>query len=99
MSGILIWAGRIVWRIFRRGDQFFEDWNGTVATPGHEARPGVLERMVSLEHQMRDVQYQVHLNGGRSMRDAVTRTEASVGDLHDKVEQLTTSVDELKARP
>lgn len=36
-------------KFFRRANQFFEDWYGTPAAPGHEAVPGVLQRIGTLE--------------------------------------------------
>lgn len=97
--GFLVWAGRRSWNFLRLIYQFLTDWNGTPAdTRGHEARPGVMQRLGQLEHNMLDVQGQVHMNGGGSLRDEVKRTEAAVETLTDKVNDLADSVDELKAR-
>jgi hypothetical protein len=95
---VLGWLLRRLWRAFRRTDQFLEDWNGTPADPGHERRPGVMERLAQLEHGMADIQGQVHLNSGSSLRDEVQRTEAAVEVLNGKVSKLQAAVDELKAR-
>jgi hypothetical protein len=103
--GILVWAGRTSWRVFQRLSAFLEDWNGVEGDGGHPHRPGVMERMVRLETTMSDVQSQVHLNSGHSLRDEVQRTEAAVaqvqsdlGKVKDQVTDLAASVDELKAR-
>lgn len=96
VAGVLVWLGRRFWRFFKRTNQFFEDWNGVDGDPGHPGRPGVMERMVRLETSMIDVQSQVHLNSGHSLRDEVQRTEAAVADLTVKVDNLQGSVDDLK---
>jgi hypothetical protein len=97
--GVLGWLLRGVWRLFRRGDQFLEDWNGIAADPGHERRPGVMERLVRLEHNMADIQEQVHLNSGHSMRDEVQQIKATVETLVRSLADVKRTVDELKARP
>jgi hypothetical protein len=104
--GLVGYAVRGTWRAFRRGDQFLEDWNGIRADGGHEGRAGVMERLSRLEHNMADVQSQVHLNSGHSMRDEVQRIEAAVDLLDVKVEKMAITqaniqqtVDVLKARP
>jgi hypothetical protein len=88
LAGLLTWVGRTTWRVFRKTDQFLEDWNGIPADRGHEARAGVMERLARLEHQVNDVQAQVHLNSGHSLRDVVTRTEEAVGRLESSVKQI-----------
>jgi hypothetical protein len=92
-------------RAARKIDQFIEDWNGVPADRGHVARPGVLERMAVLERgqaeqcaQLADVQAQVHVNSGHSLKDAVVRTEAAVACLNDRVSGVQAAVEELKAR-
>lgn len=95
--GMLVWIGRSGWRMFRRTDQFLEDWNGVAADSGHALRPGVLQRLSQLEVSMTDVQAQVHLNGGGSLRDEVQRTEATVGQLQDQMGALKGQVSDLQA--
>jgi hypothetical protein len=95
--GLVVWIARSSWRLFRRTDQFLEDWNGVPADTGHEIRPGVLQRLAQLEHQMTDVQGQVHLNSGHSLRDEVQRTETTVSVLQGQVGQLQGQVSDLQA--
>ena len=66
---------------------------------GHERRPGVMERLALLEHGLADVQSQVHLNSGHTLRDVVTRTEAAVTVNTEQLAAVKKIVDELKARP
>jgi hypothetical protein len=98
VAAIVAWVARKVWYIFRRADRFLEDWNGTAPDKGHEWRPGVMARLLVLEHSMTDIQGQVHMNSGHSMRDEVQRIEAAVEALDGKVAGVQTTVDELKAR-
>lgn len=70
LGGIaLVW--RAVRRIARTVDEFAEDWNGTPPRRGVPARPGVMERLDRIEHEL-------HPNSGSSLRDAVDRVEQSV---------------------
>lgn len=95
--GTLAWLGRGSWRFFRKTDQFLEDWNGVLAdNRGHEGHPGVMQRLAQLEHQMTDVQAQVHLNSGHTLRDEVQRTEATVGQLQGQVLSLQGQVSNLQ---
>jgi hypothetical protein len=110
--GLLGWICRGLIRFVRRLYDFLEDWQGNAGDAGHTPRPGVMERLVKLEHvqadvqaQVGDVQAQVHLNSGTSLKDAVTRTEARVDqlgtrltDVQVQVGVVQTTVNELKAR-
>lgn len=102
----LAWLARQLWRAFRTIEEFREDWKGVPPDPNHSARPGVLQRMNTLEQivdglgvQLSDVQGQVHLNSGHSMRDEVQRIEAAVETLTGKMDDVQQTVDVLKARP
>lgn len=94
--GILVWAFRRLLRVFRKADQFLEDWNGVVGDPGHPGRAGVMERLAMLEHRVNDIQSQVHLNSGHSLKDVVTRTEAAVANNTDQLNAVKRVVDDLK---
>jgi hypothetical protein len=103
LAGIVLtsvgWTARKVWRAFRTIEEFREDWKGVPADPNHAARPGVLQRMNALEVTVTDIQGQVHLNSGHSMRDEVQRIEAAVDTLTVTVNDVQQTVDVLKARP
>lgn len=56
----------------RRGKRFadfLDDWNGEPARSGVAERPGVMQRLASIEGELRP-------NGGGSIRDAVNRLES-----------------------
>jgi hypothetical protein len=55
--------------------EFLEDWRGEEARPGYHKRPGVMERLVSLEEHMHGVTHELKPNSGLSLRDAVDRIE------------------------
>jgi hypothetical protein len=96
LTGIVVtgigWLARQLWRAFQTIEEFREDWKGVAADSNHAARPGVLQRMNVLELTVADIQGQVHMNSGHSMRDEVQRIEATV-------ESIQETVDELKLRP
>lgn len=99
VGGLLIWAARKLWAGFRLAYSFLQDWNGEPGdNRGHEARPGVMERLVRLEHSLKDIQGQVHLNGGGSLRDEVQQNTKSMSVLSGQVADVKRTVDELKAR-
>ena len=52
-------------------DAFHEAWFGTVASPGRDAVPGVMERLQSIDGELKR-------NGGKSVKDTVNRTERKV---------------------
>ncbi|KWX00785.1 hypothetical protein LI90_1808 [Carbonactinospora thermoautotrophica] len=73
-------------RLLRGVDSFLDDWRGTEARPGVPARPGVLARLGALElrvdeiaGRLGDVERELRLNGGTSLRDAVHRIEQRLG--------------------
>lgn len=74
--GVLTVVGAAVWRVgryalrgMRRIGHAIDDLIGEPARPGHPRKPGILERVTSIEHQFQP-------NDGKTLRDAVDRTEA-----------------------
>jgi hypothetical protein len=61
-------------RVIKRVGDFVDDWQGEPARRGVPARPGVMERLESIEGQLRP-------NGGSSLRDAVNRVEQTTARL------------------
>lgn len=72
---VLLWLAGRLRRISLFSDarltHFLDDWFGEVARPGFAARPGIPERLESVEGQLR-------AKDGSSLRDAVTRIEVRV---------------------
>jgi hypothetical protein len=69
-GGIAVFRRQIRPLFIKLGD-FFDDWNGRAARPGRPREPGVVERLASVE-------YQVHNNGGESMKDIIDKTSAEL---------------------
>ena len=57
-----------------RIEAFWEDWQGTDATPGHGRVPGVMERLQSIDGEL------TH-NGGGSLKDQVAATAGKLDAL------------------
>lgn len=76
----IITALGVLWRVALSGrriarlvNQFFDDWNGQPARPGHARRLGIPERLESVEAAQVDIRAELRPNGGGSLRDAVDR--------------------------
>lgn len=74
------WVLRWTWRTLRRVARFLDDFFGEPAHDEVPAKPGVMARLGSLEHQVATVVSETTLNGGdsQSMRDVVGRIERDV---------------------
>jgi HAMP domain-containing protein len=56
-------------RLARQNEEFRQDWYGTPARPGHDAVPGVPERLRRIEKEL-------HPHGAGTLRDAVNDAES-----------------------
>ena len=81
VCGCLAVLGRKVWRGFRRTEDFLDDWGGHPERPGVEARPGVMERLQTVEFMLTEVRGQIFPNGGTSMRDDLNALRSDVADI------------------
>lgn len=89
--GVTVAGGRWCRARWRRVSDFLDDWNGEPARPGFAGRPGVPERLATVEATMTataaevaTIRAEVTPNGGGSMKDAVGRIDArtrQTGDL------------------
>lgn len=75
--GVKLW--KVVAPVFRAARDFLDDWKGEPDRPGVKGRPGVMERLGSIEHEL-------HPNSGLSMRDAINRTEKQGKDMAEKLD-------------
>jgi hypothetical protein len=60
-----------IWMVFKRVEQFLEDFYGTKERPGVPGRKGVLERLATIEAE-------VSYNSGSTIKDAVRRIDVNV---------------------
>ena len=68
---LIVRSVRGITKMVKKIDEFMEDWNGIDDRPGRNGRPGVMQRLVSIEHELRP-------NSGESLRDAINRIESKV---------------------
>lgn len=62
-------------RISRNTRQMADDWKGEPARPGVAARPGVMQRLFTIEQQLAVVHHEVQPNGGSSIKDQINRLD------------------------
>jgi hypothetical protein len=87
--GCAAWCLRWLIRFGRRMLDFLDDWGGHPARPGVPPRPGVLERLQTVEFTLGEVRGQVFPDSGTSMRDDIT-------GLRNVVHQTAADVSEIK---
>lgn len=64
IGSLITWFCRRGLPAVRKINHFIDDMTGEEARPGVKARPGILERLDNIEHEL-------HPNSGGSMRDAI----------------------------
>jgi hypothetical protein len=79
--GCFAWFGRQAWRLLLRTQDFLDDWAGHPERKGVPAKPGVMERLQTVEHIVTQVRVELYPNGGGSLRDVVHRTAADVAEI------------------
>lgn len=78
---VLVTAARKLWVFMRRVGHFLDDVSGEPERPGVPARPGLMERVATIEDRLGAVEHEVQTNQGGSLKDAVRRTESHVAEL------------------
>lgn len=77
VGGIIV-GMRAAGRAVRRANHFFDDWFGEPPRPGQPARPGVMERLATLEGRVEGIEGQLKPNGGSTVYDKVTKIAKAV---------------------
>lgn len=72
---VIVKGVRWMLTMLRRWSEFLEDWRGEEARPGYAKRPGVMERLVTLEERLDAVVHEMRPNAGSSLKDQITRIE------------------------
>lgn len=67
LGGFFLWLRPLV----RQVREFSEDWKGEPGRPGVPCRPGMMQRLESVEADLKRVKYEVTPNGGGSAHDAL----------------------------
>jgi hypothetical protein len=75
--------------VSKKLDQLQEDWYGEAARPGFPARPGIPERLQTIENQLKP-------NGGSTTRDAINRIELAQNRQAVDIGILTRELTELR---
>jgi len=72
-------------------ENFMEDWAGEEARPGRDAVPGVMERLNSIDGELKN-------NGGSSIKDAVNRIEKRLEDGAENFIEIDYKLENLENR-
>lgn len=88
--GVVGFVVHKVWPVFRKVVHIVDDITGEEARPGVPARPGLMERISTIEHEVRP-------NGGGSIKDAVNRIEEVQAKKLAKLEHLESGLVEMNA--
>jgi peptidoglycan hydrolase CwlO-like protein len=67
---------------------FMRDWSGEEARPGRSRVPGVMERLNSIDGELKN-------NGGSSVKDAVDRIENKISTIDNRVADGDKKFDDL----
>lgn len=72
-------------------DLFTKDWFGDEGDHLHPRRPGVLERLITVEKELQH-------NGGSSIKDAVKRIETKLNTMDSRLKSGDERFDEIEKR-
>jgi hypothetical protein len=72
-------------------EQFLKDWAGEPAREGRDAVPGVMERLNNIDGELKR-------NGGKSVKDTVTRIEKRIIEGDKKFNDLYSRVEDLEKK-
>lgn len=72
-------------------EQFMVDWAGEEARPGRGRVPGVMERLNSIDGELKN-------NGGGSVKDSVDRIEASLLKIDNRLQEGDQRFDKIEKR-
>jgi hypothetical protein len=68
-------------KLVKRFIHFLDDYFGEEARPGFQGRPGMQERMLIIEQELKCVSYEMRPNSGTSIKDAIGRIEKRLEQL------------------
>jgi len=76
---------------FTTWERFMIDWAGEEARPGRDRVPGVMERLNSIDGELRN-------NGGGSLKDAIDRIEDRLDSGADTFNRIESDIENLNIR-
>ena len=85
--GVIVGAAVKGWKVIKRLNHFLDDVMGEEERPGVPARPGLMERVMRVEHEL-------FPNSGASLRDQTNRIESTLTEIGEAVTTLRGDVDE-----
>ena len=85
--GVIVGAAVKGWKVIKRLNHFLDDVMGEEERPGVPARPGLMERVMRVEHEL-------FPNSGASLRDQTNRIESTITEIGEAVTTLRVDVDE-----
>lgn len=80
LTFLSVWVIRPLRRAQQALEYFMDEWNGVPARPGHDAIPGIPERIQRIERE-------VQRNGGASLKDRVFEIDRKVDNLATQIEE------------
>lgn len=83
-SIFVTWVTVKAWPVIRRLNRFMDDVAGTPARPGVPASPGLMERVASLEDDVRIVKGEVKNSHRSNLREDLDGVAAGVRELHQR---------------
>lgn len=87
------------WRPVRAVVRFFDAMIGGEERDrdGHKLRPGILDRMTSLEQKVAEIHHEVHYNNGSSVKDSTARLEDTTRRQEDALRRIEDAQQQLLA--
>lgn len=92
---LLIWAGSKGVPALRKVMHFIDDVAGEPARAGVPARPGLMERMTTIETSLQQVRHEVTPNHGSTMNDALRSVREDVSGIRETVDETSDAVSDL----
>lgn len=91
------WLFSKAWPQIRKVSHFVDDLAGEPERPGVPARPGIMERLASVEDEVREVKAQVKNSHSTNLRDDIDRVQKSLAEHIEESGPIRAKVDDLHA--
>lgn len=98
MVTALSMIAKFVWPVIKKWADLADDLMGEKARPGVPARPGLMERMATVEEKTESIHHEMFPNSGGSLRDAVDRQEQATARVEEKLDNDNRRISDLDDR-